>query len=269
MLDIGLHQGSSLHCFTPEVELRLATVVSQPGLGPTLETLWQMCSHLRKLGYPVVVLDGTANENDDVPGLQQLLAQAPWGEGSLPSASSNASSLAVLPAMQGLRTLEFHGAHSQQPLQPLQALFRQYTLVVLYAPVDTLASPLLAGSATVPLLIMPPGHGGVVDTYKQLKHLLVHAGVVGTVACVTPNSMAAQRQQASEGLQALRQCAEKHLGQHIGTTIIHADNPQELQRLALQLLEKADTLMAPAYASATANAPTSFVSSPRAFFQRH
>ncbi len=267
MLDIGLHQGSSLHCHTPEVELRLATVVSQSGHGPTLETLWQMCAHLRKLGYPVMVLDGTADEGDDAPGLQQLLGHAPWGESSLPGASADASSLAVLPAMQGLRTLAFHGAHLQQPLQPLQALFRQYTLVVLYAPVDTLASPLLAGTTTAPLLIMAPGHSGVVESYKQLKHLLVHSGMVGTVACVTPRSMAAQRQQASEGLQALRQCAELHLGQHIGTTIIHADNPQDLQRLALQLLEKADTLSAPAYVSAADPAP--FVSSPRAFFQRH
>ena len=267
MLDIGLHQGSSLHCHTPEVELRLATMVSQSGHGPTLETLWQMCAHLRKLGYPVIVLDGTADESDDAPGLQQLLAQAPWGEGSLPGASAHASSLAVLPAMQGLRTLAFHGVHLQQPLQPLQALFRQYTLVVLYAPVVTLASPLLAGTTTAPLLIMSPGHSGVVDSYKQLKHLLVHAGIVGTVACVTPNSISMERQQASEGLQALRQCAERHLGQHIGTTIIHADNPQDLQRLALQLLEKADTLSAPAYISAAVPAP--FVSNPRVFFQRH
>lgn len=267
MLDIGLHQGSSLHCHTPEVELRLATVVSQPGHGPTLETLWQMCAHLRQLGYPVVVLDGTADESDDAPGLQQLLAHAPWSEGSLPGAGAQASSLAVLPAMRGLRTLAFQGVHLQQPLQPLQALFRQYTLVVLYAPVATLASPLLSGTTTAPLLVMPPGHSGVVESYKQLKHLLVHAGLVGTVACVTPHSIAAQRQQASEGLQALRQCAEKHLGQHIGTTIIHADNPQDLQRLALQLLEKADTLSTPVYASASTPAP--FASSPQGFFQRH
>ena len=267
MLDISLHQGSSLHCHTPEVELRVATMVSQSGPGPALETLWQMCAHLRKLGYPVVVLDGTADESDDSPGLQQLLAHAPWGEGSLPGASTHASSLVVLPALQGLHTLERNALHLPQPLQALQALFRQYTLVVLYAPVTTLASPLLAGTTTTPLLVMPTGHSGVVDSYKQLKHLLVHAGMVGTVACVTPHSTSAQRQQASEGLQALRQCAERHLGQNIGTTIIHADNPQDLQRLALQLLEKADTLSAPTYISAASATP--FVSSPRAFFQRH
>ncbi len=267
MLDIGLHQGSSLHCHTPEVELRLATMVSQSGPGPALETLWQMCAQLRKLGYPVAVLDGTANESDDAPGLQQLLSHAPWGEGSLPGANTQASSLTVLPALQGLQTLERRALQLQQPLQALQALFRQYTLVVLYAPVTTLASPLMAGTTTTPLLVMPPGHSGVVDSYKHLKHLLVHAGMVGTVACVTPHSMAVQRQQASEGLQALRQCAERHLGQHIGTTIIHADNPQDLQRLALQLLEKADTLSAPAYVSTVVAAP--FDSSHRGFFQRH
>lgn len=264
MFDIGLHQGSSLHFHTPEVELRLATVVSQDGHGPALETLWQMCTHLQQLRYPVVVLDGTAEESDDAPGLQQLLAHAPWGESSMPGTGGHSSSLAVLPAAQGLRTLERQAAYLPQPLQ---ALFRQYTLVVLYAPVSTLASPLLAGTTTTPLLLMSPGHSGVVESYKQLKHLLVHAGMVGTVACVTPNSISMQRQQASEGLQALRQCAETHLGQHIGTTIIHADNPQDLQRLALQLLEKSDSINIPIHLSTTD--PTPFVSSPRAFFQRH
>lgn len=266
MFDIGLHQGSSLHFHTPEVELRLATVVSQEGHGPALETLWQMCAHLQKLRYPVVVLDGTAEENDDAPGLQQLLAHAPWGEGSMPG-GTHRSSLTVLPAAQGLRTLERKAALQPQPLLPLQTLFRQYALVVLYAPVDTLTSPLLAGTNTTPLLVMAPGHSGVVDSYKQLKHLLVHGGMVGTVACVTPQSISMQRQQASEGLQALRLCAERHLGQHIGTTIIHADNPQDLQRLALQLLEKSDAIAAPLHLSSADAAP--FVSSPRAFFQRH
>lgn len=267
MFDIGLHQGSSLHFHTPEVELRLATVVSQDGHGPALETLWQMCAHLQQLRYPVVVLDGTAEENDEAPGLLQMLTHAPWSEGSMHSMAPQPSSLAVVPAAHGLRTLERNAAHTLHPLQPLQALFRQYTLVVLYAPVTTLASPLLAGIATAPLLVMSPGHSGVVDSYKQLKHLLVHAGMVGTVACVTPHSISMQRQQASEGLQALRLCAERHLGQHIGTTIIHADNPQDLQRLALQLLEKSDSINTPIHLSTTD--PTPFVSSPRAFFQRH
>jgi len=267
MFDIGLHQGSSLHFHTPEVELRLATVVSQDGPGPALETLWQMCAHLQKLRYPVVVLDGTAEESDDAPGLQQMLTHAPWAESSLHGMAPQPASLPVVPAAQGLRTLERQSVHAPQPLQPLQALFRQYMLVVLYAPVATLASPLLAGLSTAPLLVMSPGHSGVVDSYKQLKHLLVHAGVVGTVACVTPHSISMQRQQASEGLQALRLCAERHLGQHIGTTIIHADNPQDLQRLALQLLEKADAINPPLHLSGTDATP--FVSSPRAFFQRH
>ena len=71
MLDLSLHQGTSLHCHTPEIELRLSAVVSQGPNGRALETLWQVCSHLQRLGYPVVVLDGTAGESYEAPGLQR------------------------------------------------------------------------------------------------------------------------------------------------------------------------------------------------------
>ena len=50
MLDLSLHQGTSLHCHTPEIELRLTAWVSQGKDGQALETLWQVCSHLQRLG---------------------------------------------------------------------------------------------------------------------------------------------------------------------------------------------------------------------------
>ena len=266
MLDIGLHQGSSLHCHTPEVELRLLAVLSQDGEGPALETLWQVCSHLQRLGYPVIVLDGTAQECDEAPGLQQLLVSAPWGDGALPAADLDASSLAVLPALHGLHALAFNAPPLRQPLQVLQPLFRQYAVVVLYAPVATLASPLMAEAATAPLLVMAPGPAGVVESYKQLKHLAIHTGLAGTVACVVSDDPG-QQHQASHGLNALRECAAQHLGQHIGTTAIHAGNAQDLQRLALQLLENAATIGAPAYTATPYSHSPADHSTP--FFQSH
>lgn len=267
MLDTVLHQGSSLHCHTPEVELRLTSVVSQGAGRQALETLWQVCSHLQRLGYPVIVLDGTAQESDDAPGLQHLLVNAPWGDGAFASSGTDTLSLAVLPALQGLYTLAFNTPHLSQPLQALQPLFRQYALVVVYASVGTLSSPLLTGTATAPLLLMKPGRLGMVACYKQLKQLAVHRGLAGTVACVTQSDDPAHRRQIHNELSTLRQCAERHLGQHIRTTTVYAHNPQDMQRLALQLLENTGTIGAPAYA------PTSprrtMAASYALFSQRH
>ena len=156
MLDLSLHQGTSLHCHTPEIELRLSAVVSQGSSGRSLETLWQVCSHLHRLGYPVVVLDGTAAESYAAPGLQHLLTSAPHdnASASLAIGAANTSSLAVIPAFQGLYTLAFNSPHVTQPLQALQPLFRQYALIVVYASVATLSTPLLKGTATAPLLLI-------------------------------------------------------------------------------------------------------------------
>ncbi len=245
MLDFGLHQGTSLHSHTPQAELRLAVVASQGGNAHALETLWQACSQLQHLGHPVVVLDGTAQESDDAPGLQHLLACAPWGDDALPHTGVDAGSLAVLPAMTGLDMLAFDADPLDAPLRALQPLFRHYTLVVLHAPVSTLASPLLAGTAALPLLTMQAGPEGVVESYRQLKLLAVHAGLSATVACLVHSQEDAHQRQAGDALNAVRQCAQRHLGQDVITTVVQAGHAPDMQRLALHLLENACTLGAP------------------------
>lgn len=270
MLSTNLHQGSSLHSHTPEAQLQLIAVASDDTGGHTLETLWQVCSHLQRLGYPVIVLDGTAAESEEAPGLQDLLAHAPWGDSAfaLPGAGADAASLAVLPAAHGLHALAYHAAYLPQPVQALQPLFRQFALVVLYAPVATLASPLLAGSPIAPLLIMQPGKSGIVDSYKQLKHLALHGRLSGSVACVLHASTPALKEQVGNQLHSLRQCAARHLGQPIATMAIDADNAHDMQRLALQLLESAGTINnAPVYVAPPAHYPSTGNATP--FFQSH
>ena len=272
MLDLSLHQGTSLHCHTPEIELRLSAVVSQGPNGRALETLWQVCSHLQRLGYPVIVLDGTAEESYAAPGLQHLLTSTPRGNGSFAIGGAHASSLAVIPAFQGLYTLACNSPHVSQPLQALQPLFRQYALIVVYASVATLSTPLLKGTATAPLLLMQPGKSGIVSSYKQLKQLALHTGIAGTVACITDSDRPAQRREIDGELHTLRQCAARHLGQQIGTTSIYAASAQDMQRLALRLLENAGTLGAPSHGApayaAPAN-PRSLTESYPPFHQRH
>ncbi|MBS0293636.1 MAG: hypothetical protein JSS01_14095 [Proteobacteria bacterium] len=242
LLDTALHQAMGLHSLTPQRDLRLLAVLSQPGSGPWLEMLWQLCAHLQRLGYPVVVLDATAQEEPHAPGLAQLLGPAPWpGAESLDMAAAGAS-LAVLPAMRGLAWLagqaqrEGHAA-----LRRLQPLFRAYALVVLHAPPERLA-PLLQGSTSMPLIMTGPGAQGMVRSYRQLKHMALHAGVRCTVAAIMPPNTAPQQAQTQEALTTLQRSARRHLGLPIHTTAVAAARPQDIQRLALQLLENAGTL---------------------------
>ena len=146
MLDTSFHQGASLHFQTPQDELRLLAVASPQPEELGLETLWQVCLHLQRLGYPVVVLDGTAQESDDAPGLLDLLVHAPWHDGGLPGASKDTSNLAVLPAAQGLSTLACGRPHGQQALQALHPIFRRYAVVVV--PVSSGEASVARGACT-------------------------------------------------------------------------------------------------------------------------
>ena len=241
LLDTALHQAAGLHSYTPQQYLRLLAVLSQPGSGPWLEMLWQLCSSLQRLGYPVVVLDGTALESPHMPGLDQLLHPAPWN-GAQTLASATGASLAVVPAARGLARLaqqsEHHGATVLQRLQPL---FRAYALVVLHAPPEQLA-PLLRGSASVPLIMTGPGAQGMVRSYRQLKHMALHAGVRCTVASILAPQEPVQHRQTAEALDTLQRSARTHLGLQVHTTTVAAARAQDIQRLALQLLENACTI---------------------------
>ena len=134
MLDIGFHQGAGLHSFTPQSELRVLAVASQNNAASALETLWQICAHLQRLGLPVVVLDGTAQETEDSPGLLHLLLQMPGSHSAGLHAGAQAHSLAVIPAARGLHHLHQEVRSPQTPaLSRLLPYFRSYGLVVLHA----------------------------------------------------------------------------------------------------------------------------------------
>ena len=259
LLDTAVHQALGLHNYTPQRELRLLPVLSQPEDGPWLELLWQLCSHLQRLGYPVVVLDGTALESHHSPGLAQLLGTRPWPGAEALDGASGSNALAVLPAARGLAWLADQAQLGNgAALQRLQPLLRGYAAVVLYAPPEQLA-PLLLGSASVPLVMTGPGAQGMVHSYRQLKHMALHAGLRCTVAAIVPPQASAQPRQTAEALATLQRSAHKHLGQQIHTTTVTATRAQDIQRLALQLLENAgslDTAMPLLHAHGTCASPT-------------
>lgn len=239
MLDAYIHQGMGLHLNAPQSDLRVAAVVSQGNEASALETLWQVCSSLQALGYPVVVLDGTAIETKDAPGLRHLMEQAPWQDGMAMDAV--ASSLAVMPAARGLADLAARAQSATPALQELLPFFRSYSVLVLHAPAAVLA-PLVRASATTPLVIMTGGAEGVVNSYKALKQIALDAGKPCMVAALVDDTQADSLKEAENALQTLQECAARHLGSPVRTAKVHANRPQDLQRLALQLLENAGSM---------------------------
>ncbi|MDD2608301.1 MAG: hypothetical protein PHX60_01225 [Giesbergeria sp.] len=248
MLDTHFHQGMGLQCQQPQDELRLLVVTSQDDGGKTLATLWQLCGHMQRLGYPVVVLDATAIETDRAPGLLQLLTHAPWADASVHGVHADASALAVVPAALGLLTLANTAqrkGEAAQTLAQLEPIFRRYAVVVLYAPIELMSTPLLAGSNTIPLLITKAGKNALMECYRQIKHLALHANLPSMVAYLSPHASGKKAEQARTSLEALERCVAHHLGQRLRGTLLPENSAADMQRLALLLLDSASTISTP------------------------
>lgn len=249
MLEACFHQGAGLHRFMPQARLRVLGVAAPEHAAPqALEALWQVCAALQKLAGPVLVLDGTAGESQEAPGLLHLLQQAPWHERGAAVAGDAAhagkASLAVLPAARGLPRLLRLAEDAQAPaLQGLLPYFRAYGMLVLYAPADLLGV-LLAQTAGMPLVLMSGDAEAVLAGYHAAKQLALHAGLSSRVVALLERGDAAERAQAQAVLGNLHRCARQYLGGLVHTTAIHRQNPQDIQRLALQLLENAGSIEA-------------------------
>lgn len=242
MLEFGLHQGTSLYGRTPQDALRLISVASAPG-GRSLELLWAICTHLQGLRYSTVVLDGSARETPESPGLIDLLEHNLWIDAPQGLPGTREQSLAVLPAARGLAALAPPMRARTAPLHSLQPLLRRYSVVVLYAPTSVLASSLMAETTASPLLLLEEGDEAVMKTYGDLKWLALHAGLSGTVVRLAHGQQ--QRAAAHQQLRAVCECAQTHLGRAPRTLALDPDRPADLQRLSLELLENAE-LLAPA-----------------------
>lgn len=265
MLDLGFHQAAGLHSFTPQSSLRVLAVASQGNTGNGLETLWQICASLQRLGYPVVVLDGTAQETEESPGLFHLMQHTPWDESAPMNTPTTESSLAVIPAARGLQYLSRNADRSHRcALEGLLPCFRTYGLMVVHAPATTLG-PLLTHTTAIPLVVMGRGSAGVLASYKSLKQIALHTGLPCMVAALLQGNTQSERRKAQHGLQTLQSCAERHLGASVRTTTIATQNPQDVQRLALQLLENASTMQA----SLTAMPPSNMADIPAHFVRSH
>lgn len=274
-----LHQGMALHVSDASTAgLRvLAVLHSTAGAAAEQAVLWPLCAQLQRLGQKVLVLDGSQPESFHTPGLAQLLVQHAWqAQAELRSGAADVHSVASLPACQGLKQLKASADEmGMDILTALQAYVRGYTTVLIYASSETLAS-LLQGQGLQPLLIVPPDAEHLIDSYRQLKHLAVLAGLECTIAALEaplsaegPQKYDWSRKQSSaqtakqdaqlrlQRLNALLQCSQRHLGDAPVLMRLRWRQTSDLHQLTLHMLKTACILPMHAQPSALST-PESF-----------
>ncbi len=275
-----LHQGMALHMSDASTAgLRvLAVLHSASGAAAEHAVLWPLCAQLQRLGQKVLVLDGSQAESFHTPGLAQLLAQHAWqAQVGLRASVGDAQSVASLPARMGLKQLKASADEmGLDMLTALQAYVRGYTTVIIYASSETL-TPLLQGQGLQPLLVVPPDSEHLLESYRQLKHLAVFAGVECTIAALEapltadgPQKYDWSRKQSSsqtakqnaqtrlQRLNALLQCSQRHLGDAPVLLRLRWRQASDLHQLTLHMLKTACIL--PMHAQpTTAAAPESLV----------
>lgn len=256
-----LHQGMALHVSDAStVGLRvLAVLHSASGAAAEQAVLWPLCAQLQRLGQKVLVLDGSQAESFHTPGLAQLLAQHAWhAQAGLRSGAGDAQSVASLPARLGLKQLKASADEmGLDMLTALQAYVRGYTTVIIYASSESL-TPLLQGQGLQPLLVVPPDTEHLIESYRQLKHLAVFAGVECTIAALEApvvadgpqkydwsrkqsRSQTAQQnaQTRLQRLNALLQCSQRHLGDAPVLMRLRWRQASDLHQLTLHMLKTA------------------------------
>ncbi|MGU3629425.1 hypothetical protein [Comamonas sp. C24C] len=256
-----LHQGMALHVSDASTAgLRvLAVLHSASGAAAEQAVLWPLCAQLQRLGQKVLVLDGSQAESFHTPGLAQLLAQHAWqAQAGLRASVGDALSVASLPARLGLKQLKASADEmGLDMLTALQAYVRGYTTVLIYASSETL-TPLLQGQGLQPLLVVPPDSEHLIESYRQLKHLALFAGVECTIAALEaplaadgPQKYDWSRKQSSsrtaqqnaqtrlQRLNALLQCSQRHLGDAPVLMRLRWRQASDLHQLTLHMLKTA------------------------------
>ena len=167
MLEHPMNQAAGLLDLTPEPQTRLVALVSHGDAAAELPLLLRLCSALVSLGFPVTVLDGTAKESDDNPGLEQLLNYS-----APPAASSEGATWSVIPALYGLQMLSTGQDASADKLQDCAWLFPHDSVAIVYATAATVVD--LFGETSVrPVLAVSTGKSSLLTGYLALKRLLL------------------------------------------------------------------------------------------------
>jgi len=248
MLESCLDQGAGLRLQMPQSAPRLAALVGHGDTDTELPLLWQLCDAMRALGYRVAVLDVSADEDFESPGLRGLL------DGSLSTDDDDLDiaghmpsyNLAVFPARRGLAGLiTSRGEPRADACIRLGRALRAYDMAVMFGSAEALAG-WSHHCAIAPVLPAAPQKESLLAAWRSLK-ALVEAGVVPTLASVVTRPGIATAGIALAARDNLQRCAESWLGRRVDVLRVRAaadgaPASSEVHRLALRLIEGAATL---------------------------
>jgi hypothetical protein len=235
MLEPCVNQAAGLQSMSLQWVPRLIAVASHGQQQAELPLLWGLCTRWSAMGMSVVVLDGHSAETPQNPGLLQCLAN-PLVRAS---EDDDLASWSVMPSAEGFAKLSTGGLFAS----PLGELFKNYAVVLVYAPADCL-SRLLKGGSVAPLLVVPPTMSSAVTAYQALKQLLMNGQLHPTVANIVLEATMMMPKPVSTPAQKVMDCAIHHLGYEVKALTITASanshrQQDDLEKLAMQLLENA------------------------------
>ena len=240
MLEMCVNQAAGLQSMAVQTAPRVIAMASHGNQQGELPLLWNLCSTLVGLGYPVAVLDATTTESADNPGLEHLLDDA-YSKGD---DGCDPLSWTVIPAALGLQRLcaqpsSGHGL----AMDPLAGLFQSFGVIVIYAGTEVLTR-LLPGSGIAPLLTVTPAKMSSVTAYQALKKMLLNAQLRPTVANITRTAPSTSSMPDPSPIKNLQECAMTFLDYQFDSLAIRVLQSQEcrsddMNRLAWRLLENA------------------------------
>lgn len=240
----AINQAAGLMDMAPQGGTRLMAMVCHGDEQAELPLLWTLCAALTNQRYQVTVLDGTKQESQDNPGLEQILDYSYWQS----AAADNLAPWAILPARQGLLTLAAapSSAHWHSALQS-SPLLASNAVVVVYAPADLLVG-LSNQTGVTPLLALSSGKTALMTSYLALKRLLINTQRVPTIAHVHSPTQTSDNPDIVA--RCLRDCARQFLDVELDMFPLHLDAEPalahaDMNALVQLLLDESVTLDAP------------------------
>ncbi len=243
MLDSGTNQGFNLRSLIQEAQPHVVAMASHGEQNAELPLLWDLCSTYVRLGYSVAVLDGTTNESENNPGLDQLLDYVYWrhdDKGDQPAWS-------VLPSVQGFKRLCNPAGHVVSAMEQLAGALQNYNIVLIYAKADTLLA-ILPDSGLKPLLVVTSEGLSRLSAYKALKQMLLNGRLNPSVVSIVPDSAPEAHKASAELCKNLQECAMTFMGHQLDTVTLRLERHEgrvqtgSLHTFALRMLEGATPL---------------------------
>lgn len=229
----GMNQGLGLRSLAVATLPCVLSVLHHGDRTSEMSVLWQTCSGIQRLGYPLAVLDATADETAANPGLQGML------EHRHPPALSGGSLWSVVPAANGIRQLLRQRSSALPTFDAIRKLFHEFSALVIYADAETMAGITLP-TQSCPVVAISLEMPSLLSAYNGLKQLTSQTNI-RRAALVTVKEPDSPRYLPQRIANSLQHCTMKYLKcslQHFDASLsVGGENQSEaLRQLIVQLL---------------------------------